>query len=87
MWNDDDNAHKNFMDTLLRQRVTELIEDKERLKQLRFRHKDVQWWHRRCGYIFDELGKNLYELIAAAHGESWEEKTQSPTLVSTRISK
>ena len=79
MWNDDDNAHAKFMDTLLRNRVNELIGDKERLKELRFRHKDVKWWHKRCGYIFEELGKNLYELIAAAYGESWEEKTQTTT--------
>ena len=38
------------------------------------------WWQKNAGYIFEERGLNLYELIAQAHNECWDEEKSVPSL-------
>ena len=74
----DDSPHANFWRRLLNQRVDELVNSVEWLKNLRFRNDEVKWWQKRCGHIFEERGLNLYELIAQAHGECWDLQAYDP---------
>ena len=60
------------MKRLLRSRVKCLLNNREWLKCLRYRHKEVKWWQKRAGHLFEEFDVNLYEEIARAHGECWE---------------
>jgi hypothetical protein len=46
------------------------------LKSLRYKHEEVRWWQKRAGYIFEERGINLYQLIAQAHGECWDNEDE-----------
>ena len=55
----DDSPHANFWRRLLNQRVDELVNSVEWLKNLRFRNDEVKWWQKRCGHIFEERGLNL----------------------------
>ena len=71
MW-EDNSPHAKFMRTLLNSRVDELVNSPEWLKRLRFNHDEVKWWNKKCGYIFEERGLNLFELIARANGECWD---------------
>ena len=70
----DDSPHANFWRRLLNSRVDELVNSKEWLKRLRHRNDEVKWWNKRCGRIFEERGLNLYQLIAQANGECWDEE-------------
>ena len=76
VWTDDDNPHKKFLRTLLNNRVTEMVGSERWLKSLRYKHDEVRWWQKRAGYIFEERGINLYQLIAQAHGECWDNEDE-----------
>ena len=67
-----DTPEAAFMKRLLRSRVKCLLNNREWLKCLRYRHKEVKWWQKRAGHLFEEFDVNLYEEIARAHGECWE---------------
>ena len=73
---EDNSPHAKFMRTLLNSRVDELVNSPEWLKGLRFNHDEVKWWNKKCGYIFEERGLNLYQLIARAHGECWDDEDE-----------
>ena len=73
---EDNSPHAKFMRTLLNSRVDELVNSPEWLKRLRFNHDEVKWWNKKCGYIFEERGLNLYQLIARAHGECWDDEDE-----------
>ena len=76
VWSDDGNLHKKFLRTLLNNRVTEMVGSERWLKSLRYKHEEVRWWQKRAGYIFEERGINLYQLIAQAHGECWDNEDE-----------
>ena len=76
VWTDDDNPHKKFLRGLLNNRVTEMVGSERWLKSLRYKHDEVRWWQKRAGYIFEERGLNLYQLIAQAHGECWDNEDE-----------
>ena len=67
VWNDQ-GPHERFLRQLMNSRVDELVNSQNWLKQLRYRHEEVHWWNKRAGYIFEERGINLYQLIAQAYG-------------------
>ena len=69
---EDNSPHAKFWRQLLNHRVDLLVHSKDWLKDLRYRHDEVQWWNRRAGHIFEERGINLYQMIAEAHGECWD---------------
>ena len=75
-----DSPEAAFMKRLLRSRVRTLLGNKEWLKSLRYRHKEVRWWQKRAGHIFEEFDANLYEAIARSHGECWEMEEKSNDL-------
>jgi len=53
-----------------------LVNSKEWLKGLRYRNDEVKWWNKRCGHIFEERGMNLYQLIAQANDECWDDEDE-----------
>ena len=75
VWNDQ-GPHERFLRQLMNSRVDELVNSQNWLKQLRYRHEEVHWWNKRAGYIFEERGINLYQLIAQAHGECWDNEDE-----------
>ena len=72
----DNSPHTKFWRRLLNTRVDELVNSQEWLKRLRYRNDEVKWWNKRCGSIFEERGLNLYQLIAQANGECWDEEDE-----------
>ena len=73
------NVHAKFMDQLLNRRVDEMLESEDWLRSMRYNHKEVKWWQKRAGHIFEERGLNLYELIAKACGECWDDEDEQKT--------
>ena len=73
------NVHAKFMDRLLNKRVDDMLESEDWLRSMRFNHKEVKWWQRKAGHIFEERGLNLYELIAKACGECWDDEDDEKT--------
>ena len=74
-----DNVHARFMEQLLNKRVDDMIESPEWLKKMRYNNKEVKFWLKRAGHIFEERGLNLYELIAKACGECWDTEDEQKT--------
>jgi hypothetical protein len=81
VWEDEDNPQALFFRELLNRRVDKLVSSPTWLRSLRYRYDEVCWWLKNAGYIFEERGLNLYELIAQAHNECWDEKKSVPSLV------
>jgi hypothetical protein len=75
MWVDT-SPHVTFLRKLMNNRVDELVNSQEWLKRMRYRHDEVRWWQKRAGDIFEERGINLYQLIAQAHGECWDDEDE-----------
>ena len=75
LW-EDEAPEAVFFRKLLNSRVDQLITSPEWLQSLRYNNDQVRWWQKRAGYIFEERGLNLYELIAAAHGECWDDEDE-----------
>ena len=75
IWVEDDPVAR-FWRRLLNERVDALVNSKDWLKNLRFRNDEVKWWNKRCGHIFNERGLNLYQLIAQANGECWDDEDE-----------
>ena len=73
---EEDSAHCRFWKRLLNDRVDLLVNSKDWLKGLRYRHDEVKWWNKRCKHIFEERGVNLYQLIAQANGECWDDEDE-----------
>ena len=73
---EDNSPHACFWRQLLNNRVDDLLSSPNWLRELRYNHSMVRWWQRRCGHIFEERGLNLYQLIADAHGEIWDEEDE-----------
>ena len=75
IWSDP-GPHERFLRELMNSRVDELVNDPAWLKRMRYRNEEVLWWNKRAGYIFEERGLNLYQLIAEAHGECWDNEDE-----------
>ena len=73
---EDNSPHARFWRQLLNSRVDDLLSSPNWLRELRYNHDMVRWWQRKCGHIFEERGLNLYQLIADAHGEIWDEEDE-----------
>ena len=58
--------------------VDKLISDPEKflLKHMRHDFEMVRHYQKRFGHIFRERGLNLYELIARACGEVWDDEDE-----------
>ena len=75
IWSDP-GPHEVFLRELMNSRVDELVNSPGWLKRMRYRNEEVLWWNKRAGYIFEERGLNLYQLIAEAHGECWDNEDE-----------
>ena len=70
--------HQRFWRQLLNDRVNELLNDPEKvlLRHMRHDYEMVREYQKRFGDIFKERGVNLYELIAKACGEVWDDEDE-----------
>lgn len=75
MWVDK-SPHARFLRKLMNSRVDELVNDQKWLKRMRYRNEEVRWWQKNAAHIFEERGINLYQLIAQAHGECWDNEDE-----------
>ena len=75
-WND--TPHARFWRRLLNENVDALINDPDKflLRHMRHDHQMVRDYQKRYGSIFKERGLNLYELIARACGEVWDNEDE-----------
>ena len=73
-----DTAHAQFWRRLLNEKVDSLVNDPEKilLRHMRFDHQMVRDYQKRFGTIFKERGLNLYELVARACGEVWDNEDE-----------
>ena len=73
-----DTPHARFWIRLLNENVDSLINDPEKilLRHMRHDHQMVRDYQKRFGCIFEERGLNLYELIARACGEIWDNEDE-----------
>ena len=61
-----------FMKRLVRERAVDLMGSDDYLRSLRHRNDVAVSDQRRFGHIWQEYGTNVYQLIAGAHGETWD---------------
>ena len=76
-WVDESPAAK-FWSRLHNEVVDKLVSDPDQflLRHMRFDHDMVREYQKRFGHIFTERGLNLYELIAKACGEVWDNEDE-----------
>ena len=72
----DDTPHARFWRRLLNGRVDEIVSDTKHLRSLRTDYTRVKDYQRRYKHIFEERGLNLFELIAKACGEVWDNEDE-----------
>ena len=75
-----ENPAAKFMRRLVRERAVEFMRSPDYALPLRFDYERARRDQAHFGHIWAEYGTNVYQLIAEAHGESWdaedEEKAQ-----------
>ena len=73
-----DTAHAAFWRRLLNENVDALVNDPDKhlLRHMRHDHQMVRAYQKRFGSVFKERGLNLYELIARACGEVWDDEDE-----------
>ena len=74
----DTSPHAVFWRRLHNEVVDNLVSDPDQslLRHMRYDHDMVRDYQRRFGSIFAERGLNLYELIARACGEVWDDEDE-----------
>ena len=74
----DTSPHAVFWRRLHNEVVDKLVSDPDQflLRRMRYDHDMVREYQRRFGSIFAERGLNLYELIARACGEVWDDEDE-----------
>ena len=75
MWENDD-PRAVFMRRLIRQRAVEFMRSPKYLRSLRFRNDLAIRDQKMFGHIWEEYETNVYQLIAEAHGETWDAETE-----------
>ena len=63
---EEDNHHKNFIESLLNRRLDQLLKNPQHLKELRHDWDGVRWWQKNCGHLLKERGLDLFDLIQEA---------------------
>ena len=71
-----DGSHARFWRELMNENVDQLLESPKLLRHMRHNHDLVRRYQRRFGNIFEERNLNLYQLIANACGEVWDEEDE-----------
>ena len=74
----DTSPHAVFWRRLHNEVVDKLVSDPDQflLRHMRFDHGMVREYQKRFGHIFTARGLNLYELIARACGEVWDDEDE-----------
>ena len=75
-WTNASDPHVLFWKRLQNQNVDQLLESPELLRHMRYDHKLVKRHLKHFGSVFKERGLNLYELIARACGDVWDEEDE-----------
>ena len=73
---DDEGPTARFWKRLVRERALEFMRSPDYLKGLRHDNKRAVADQKAFGHIWEEFGTNVYQLIAGAHGESWDEEDE-----------
>ena len=63
---------ESFMLRLTRERAEMFMEDREYMRTLRFKYDVARSMQKRFGGVWREHGTSVFQLIAAAHGETWD---------------
>ena len=63
-----------FWKRLIRERAVEFMRSPDYLRALRHRNDQAREDQKRFGHIWEEYGTNVYQLIAEACGETWDEE-------------
>ena len=73
---DDEGPTARFWKRLVRERALEFMRSPDYLKGLRYDNKRAVADQKAFGHIWEEFDTNVYQLIAGAHGESWDEEDE-----------
>ena len=71
MWDEED-PKERFWARLIRERAMEFMRCPSYLRKLRFNYDQAKSDQKLFGKIWSEYGTNVFQLIAEAHGESWD---------------
>ena len=69
-----ESATARFWKRLIRERAVEFMRSPDYLRALRHRDDQAREDQKRFGHIWEEYGTNVYQLIAEACGETWDEE-------------
>ena len=67
-----DSATQRFMTRLKNERAQMFMRDREYMKTLRFKYEVARDMQKMFGKIWREHGTDVFQLIAEAHGETWD---------------
>lgn len=84
MWENDD-PRKRFMQRLIRERAIEFMQSPEYLKKLRFDYDRAKADQKLFGEIWGEYGTSVFQLIAEAHGETWDAEDDEKMCVKKEV--
>ena len=71
MWDEED-PKERFWARLIRERAMEFMRCPEYMKKLRFNYEQAKSDQKLFGKVWEEYGTNVFQLIAEAHGETWD---------------
>ena len=71
-----DSATQRFMTRLKEERAQMFMRDREYMKTLRFKYEVARDMQKMFGKIWAEHGTDVFQLIAEAHGETWDAETE-----------
>ena len=78
-----ESARTRFWKRLIRERAIEFMRAPDYLRTLRHRNDQACKDQKRFGHIWEEYGTNVYQLIAEACGETWDEEDDAKCAVET----
>ena len=71
VWDQED-PRQRFWKRLVRERAVEFLKCPDYMKKLRFNYEQAKSDQALFGDIWAEYGTNVFQLIAEAHGETWD---------------
>ena len=84
VWEDESPAAK-FWERLIRERAIEFMRCPEYLKKLRHDYDRAKSDQKMFGQVWEEYGTNVFQLIAEAHGETWDAEDEEKHCVKKEV--
>ena len=69
---DEEDPRQRFWKRLVRERALEFMKCPTYMRKLRFNYDQAKSDQKLFGHIWAEYGTNVFQLIAEAHGETWD---------------